>query len=1072
MTEWPLLVWAVAIYAIVELTLDVVKKAPLWLLGQALSPARRFMLGELPYLRALIDDDNLKRWSRQYVTLRAIRARPLGAPAPAQPLLTVLRRFVARETQVVVLGEPGAGKTTSLEAFAYDLSSRAFKRYIATWLFFLVSVSLLTVFHSPWWAFLLLLMATPLFDRLFRRWPIPVVIELRGYGGGEVEDFLKKALAKRVGGPVLSGALRSYVGRGRLVWLMDGVNEIRGDAYDSALDGWRQCMSPGHYLAKAPVVFTSRTGENPAHRLRHLETLEILDLDDHGVRDFLRAYGSQSVARDLDTLRRHEMLGDGGLGRNPYWLKMITEKGLYTRNRGALLESFARELVERELGKSPIRPQPSVVPVDDEMEALGYLGYVMSERDEVGMTLDDAENHLIQWLDHRRYPWQPRQLLDEAEAATLVHFSVRENRAEFAHQLMQQFFAAYAVRLDPDEILARADDPRWSEVLLMVAGLVHDHLRLVSSVVGDGSDIRRLFLALGLLWGVDHPNEEAEAQVITALAQSLRRGATEEHIGAAAWLARTARDEVADVLSRLLQMEPLEVKRAAVKILAETPSRKGMHMLVDCLALDTVSDSAADALVSIGEPAVAPLITALGSWHMREAAAGTLAQIGQPALDPLIGALQVAPLRDGAVDALGKIGASAVGPLMKLLGEEGRPPSTPVLLVVAKTLDVLTAGPRTRVARVHRAVRLSAIDALVKMGTPAVEALIEALRDWDSAIRSAAALSLGQIGDPLGVEPLISVLSDKESRVRRTAVEALGAIGDTRAVEALIKALRDSNPSVRFAAAGALGQIGDSRAVTPLVGALRDSSEGVDQAAATALGRIRDDRAVEPLIRMLRSWRWSVRLAASQALGAIGDTRALRPLIAALRDEYGEVRSAASGALGQIGGEAVALLTVAFRDEDRVVRLLVTRGLGQAGQPAVEALIEGSQDVDWAVRAEVARAWGKIGDSRAVELLAEMVHDGHGEVRQRACQALGEIGDSQAVQPLSAVALHDSRWWVRRTAVEALGQLGDSRALSCLERVTERDDAGTVREAAGDAVSRIQARQPKQGDESDDTWCN
>ncbi|GBC77852.1 Phycocyanobilin lyase subunit alpha [bacterium HR08] len=178
----------------------------------------------------------------------------------------------------------------------------------------------------------------------------------------------------------------------------------------------------------------------------------------------------------------------------------------------------------------------------------------------------------------------------------------------------------------------------------------------------------------------------------------------------------------------------------------------------------------------------------------------------------------------------------------------------------------------------------------------AVEPLIQALRDEDWWVRTAAAKALGQIGDARAVEPLIQALRDKGKWVRTAAAKALGQIGDARAVEPLIQALRDWDESVRTAAAEALVKIGDARAVEPLIQALRDG--WVRTAAAEALGQIRAARAVGPLIQALRDEDWRVRTAAAEELGRIGDARAVEPLIQALRDENESVRTAAAEALG------------------------------------------------------------------------------------------------------------------------------------------------------------------------------
>ncbi|MFZ3385591.1 MAG: HEAT repeat domain-containing protein [Candidatus Hydromicrobium sp.] len=147
-------------------------------------------------------------------------------------------------------------------------------------------------------------------------------------------------------------------------------------------------------------------------------------------------------------------------------------------------------------------------------------------------------------------------------------------------------------------------------------------------------------------------------------------------------------------------------------------------------------------------------------------------------------------------------------------------------------------------------VRWEAVEALVKIGKPAVELLIEALKDEDWHVRGRAAVALGNIGDGRAVGPLIKALKDKDSDVRMRAAEALVKIGEP-AVELLIEALKDGDWHVRGRAAVALGNIGDGRAVGPLIEALKDGDKDVRWEAAVALGNIGDARAVEPLLRVL-----------------------------------------------------------------------------------------------------------------------------------------------------------------------------------------------------------------------------
>ncbi|MGQ0602963.1 MAG: HEAT repeat domain-containing protein, partial [Anaerolineales bacterium] len=95
------------------------------------------------------------------------------------------------------------------------------------------------------------------------------------------------------------------------------------------------------------------------------------------------------------------------------------------------------------------------------------------------------------------------------------------------------------------------------------------------------------------------------------------------------------------------------------------------------------------------------------------------------------------------------------------------------------------------------------------------EPLIDAVAMPDARVRLIAIQALGQIGDPRGIKPLIVALRDSSNEVRSHAAFALNKIG-APAVEALIAALRHLDPVVRWAAARILGSLGDRRALPEL----------------------------------------------------------------------------------------------------------------------------------------------------------------------------------------------------------------------------------------------------------------
>jgi HEAT repeat protein len=188
---------------------------------------------------------------------------------------------------------------------------------------------------------------------------------------------------------------------------------------------------------------------------------------------------------------------------------------------------------------------------------------------------------------------------------------------------------------------------------------------------------------------------------------------------------------------------------------------------------------------------------------------------------------------------------------------------------------------------------LEVINALVGIGKPAVESLIDTLlTDTDLwgpplARRAFAARCLGEIGDRRAVDPLIKALNDNGA-VPVEAAMALGKIADPRAAEPLFKALikADELDERVEEISQALGNIASPQIVEKLVKAMKKKNEITRGAAIIALGEIADPGTVELLIQTLNDKEPYVRCCAAEALGKIGDAKALDPLEKVLEDKH------------------------------------------------------------------------------------------------------------------------------------------------------------------------------------------
>jgi HEAT repeat protein len=172
----------------------------------------------------------------------------------------------------------------------------------------------------------------------------------------------------------------------------------------------------------------------------------------------------------------------------------------------------------------------------------------------------------------------------------------------------------------------------------------------------------------------------------------------------------------------------------------------------------------------------------------------------------------------------------------------------------------------------------AAVSRLAAMGNSVLPCLLEALKSPDRRVRASVAYVFCKTRPPAALEPLAERLSDPDDDVRVAVCRALKELGE-RAVPVLLRCLEGPRPDVRRAAALILGELGDPRATRQLVACLNDDDDvNVRQAAAEAIGAIGDPRAVPPLVSLLHGDCRSGSHRALTALTRIGTPAALTAL--------------------------------------------------------------------------------------------------------------------------------------------------------------------------------------------------
>jgi len=377
--------------------------------------------------------------------------------------------------------------------------------------------------------------------------------------------------------------------------------------------------------------------------------------------------------------------------------------------------------------------------------------------------------------------------------------------------------------------------------------------------------------------------------------------------------------------------------------------------------------------------------------------------------------------------------------------------------------------------KIDLTLRTAAVDALAKIGAPAVEATIGGLKAATPEARSSAAEVLKRLADKQATEPLTAVaLSDSSAIVRDKALAALAALaasdptvsekllataqdaaakaelrgraikalgrlaGPAAPVDALVTMLENEEEDIRLrcAAAAALGRSSSVEAVNPLIKALADKKTPVRLWAAIALNGNSDPAAIAGLIKLLSDENDRVRVRAADGLAAVADPKTIEPLTKALSDTNAEVRTWAVVGLGNFSDPKVLEpLRTALSDAEPQVRIQAADALGRTRDPKATALLVGtlnkfSEEIE--VRCAAARALGTMRDSRAVPTLIGLLRDNDATLRRWAASALGRIGDARAVEPLVA-ALDDSDATVKAWVLKALARFDDPRAKAAVQ---------------------------------------
>lgn len=878
------------------------------------------------YLNKIIEDKNGTEISEVYTELSAKDILPVTLKFRDEENDKTqefeIFELVEKEEKLIISGESGSGKTTTLR-----------------WLNYILAKSYLEGKYEN----------------------IPLYIELNSYIGEE--RFIKKSFdtyiaMKAEERGITKDTLKTML-KGKAIILLDGFDLLSPtddfypyDKISNFITNYNKCR---FVISSRPGFFESIKG---SFRVSELEKLT-----DEKVELFINRYVSdKELANTLkDKILTNQQLNS--ILSNPMMLYIAIKVAmgrknksgdLLPSNRSELYEAFVSTLFSHQEKKGKLL-HADRVQIEN---ALTDLYFNLQCRNEVSRKYSEALKFIKKSSEDPVFREISPQVIVE-DCFKLGLLNKNNNYVSYEiHQSFQEYYAAIKLKELFENGIGVSEafsHPKWEEVIIFTSEILDCVDEFIDLMISKGE----LFLASKC---ISKASDETKEKLCGFLADKMDSRYKLEKRNSIESLSNIGTAGISMIVEALKDKDK-DIRWCAAWALGNIRSETAVQYLIDALKdeKEDVRRSAAEALGNIrSETVVQPLINALKDEDedVRESAIVSLAIIkSETAVQPLINVLndkyEDENIRWTAGWALGNIESeTAVQPLIKALKDENE-------------------FVRQRAERTLGKIKPKNL----------VQPLINALKDEDKNVRRKTAEALGNIKSEAAVQPLINMLNDEneDKDVRSSAARALGNVKSEATVNPLISALKNKEPFVRHSVVVSLGHIKSEIAVKPLINTLKDNYPFVRWNAAWALGNIKSEAAVQPLINSLKDEDRIVRWSAAEALGNVGSEMSVKPLINALKDEDENVRESAAEALGKIRSEiAVQSLINLLKDENPHVRSNAADALGNIrSETAIEPLINLLKDEDQWVQSCAAEALKNICTAKNKKQLEDLLKLDH-----------------------------------------------------------------------------------------------
>ena len=727
---------------------------------------RKLLEQEIP---VHLDDEQAELWLEQQKRWGFDR---LANGVTVHELLTPSRR------KVVLLGEPGSGKTTLMRYLAIKVARGE-------------SDDFGLMADEDW---------------------LPVLVYLRDWAKNperslieQLEDFAKRTLEVELP----EGFFQHWLA-GRSLVLLDGLDEVIDDATRSRLVDKLECAL--EEKAHNAVILTSRPWgyRRASFKTESFSHFELAQFDDDQIVSFIQKWyesrnGNPTDSKEMiDNLQESLEMSDRvkQLVRNPLLLTIVVlihryqdvlpkrRHELYDKAVSTLLKSWDRTSKGlREQQKDFFK----TLDIDDDLRRImSLLAKWVHEQYETKNTeggtlirekiLHDQLSLIIQdevvGIKPHKAQEEAKRFVEFIRDRTGLINEYGTKSYGFVHKTFQEYLTAEAIQSDGryefekilNSIKTHLHQPHWQEVILLLVAQQEGKgaAQAIECILRKGSEYEKYL----------HRDLLCAAQCLTEDPARLKKADPAL---------------VSEILDRLISLATASSESIGGRI----KNRSG-HLLKR-LRGTAFQAEALEKLKAQGEKNDAV------NFLQYRAYLGEKEEI----INDLIILLKDSKsnVRWGAANVLGGIGKS-----------DSR---------VVDELLLLLKDPEFNVC--WRAA--NALGNIGKSDSRVVVELLLLLKDPESSVRWSAANTLGNIGksDSRVIDELVFLLKDPKSNIRWSAANTLGNMGksDSRVVDELLLLLKDPESNVRRGAANALGSIGknDSKVIDELLQWIEQQSE-------------------------------------------------------------------------------------------------------------------------------------------------------------------------------------------------------------------------------------------------------